>query len=570
MPAAESVEPKRARRELLLLFFAALVIFGAGIGMRNPWPADEPRFALIARDMVETGRWFFPEVGAELYSDKPPVFFWMIASFYKLTGSLKVAFLLPSLIAAMVALFAIYDLGKRWWGHRTAMWAAMALVATAQFALQARLAQIDMTLCMWTTLGLYGLARHLVDGPRWGWYCFGFAAAGAGIITKGVGFLPALVLLPWAWAAWKEWPGATRAGSWKWILGPLAMLAVACLWFLPMLWLVDAAGDAAHAAYKHEILFKQTAERYASSWHHVKAPWYFVVEAIPSLWMPLVIAIPWLVPRWREALKKRDPRILLLLGWAVLVVLFFSASPGKRGVYILPALPAVALASAPWLRELWARRGVNRVGFAISLLLAAGLGGGLVYAKFVRPDKVAAMSEKFDIAFPWGPAVALAVVAIALVALFRVKRGMAALVGFLAAVWIVLGFWISPMIDSSRSGEKLVGLLEQKLAPGDEVGLVAWKEQFLLYVTRPVTVFGHRRFDDEQEINDAVLWLEGGASRRLLIGEDNRKRCFAGKGLFVGSGHGDEWYLVTPAEADPACRGKGNAGVAHVYARARS
>lgn len=569
MPEVIRVEPERARREVVLLFFAALVIFGAGIGLRNPWPADEPRFALIARDMVETGRWFFPEVGAELYSDKPPVFFWMIAAIYKLTGSLKVAFLLPSLCAAMVALGAIYDLGRRWWGHRVGLWAAGALVVTAQFALQARLAQIDMTLCMWTTLGLYGLARHLVGGPRWGWYLFGFAAAGAGIITKGVGFLPMLALLPWGWAAWQRWPDATRTKSWKWILGPLAMIAVAALWFLPMLWLVDAAADAAHLAYKHEILFKQTAERYASSWHHVKPPWFFVVEAIPSLWMPLVIAIPWLVPRWREKLKARDTRILLLLGWAALVVLFFSASPGKRGVYILPALPAVALAASPWLRAMWEKRGVNRIGFAISLLIAAGLSGGLVYARYVNPEKVAAATAEFEIGIPWAPLILLATVAVVLVATFRVRRGIAALGGFIVAVWIVLGFWIAPRIDRSRSGEKLTVAMEGMLAPTDEVGLVAWKEQFLLYATRPVTLFGHRRFDDEQELYDGVLWLEGGATRRLFVGEANRKRCFSGKGVFVGRGHGDTWYLVNAPEADSACRGKGNPGVAHEYRRAR-
>ena len=43
-----------------------------------------------------------------------------------------------------------------------------------------------------------------------------------------------------------------------------------------------------------------------------------------------------------------------------LVVLFFSLSSGKRGVYILPALPAVALASAPYLIELTQRRAVQR------------------------------------------------------------------------------------------------------------------------------------------------------------------------------------------------------------------
>jgi 4-amino-4-deoxy-L-arabinose transferase-like glycosyltransferase len=65
---------------LWLLIFAIALIF-TGIGLREPWPADEPRFAQIAKEMVETGQWFFPMRGGELYPDKPPIFMWSIACF---------------------------------------------------------------------------------------------------------------------------------------------------------------------------------------------------------------------------------------------------------------------------------------------------------------------------------------------------------------------------------------------------------------------------------------------------------------------------------------------------------
>ncbi len=42
---------------LLLMGFAAIVVF-TGIGLRSPWPADEPRFAEVAREMVDSGRFF--------------------------------------------------------------------------------------------------------------------------------------------------------------------------------------------------------------------------------------------------------------------------------------------------------------------------------------------------------------------------------------------------------------------------------------------------------------------------------------------------------------------------------
>ena len=80
------------RRDVLWLLALSLLLIGTGIGLRDPWPADEPRFALVARDMVGTGEWLVPRVGGDIYADKPPLFFWMMAVGIKLTGSVKLAF----------------------------------------------------------------------------------------------------------------------------------------------------------------------------------------------------------------------------------------------------------------------------------------------------------------------------------------------------------------------------------------------------------------------------------------------------------------------------------------------
>ncbi|HRX90815.1 MAG TPA: glycosyltransferase family 39 protein, partial [Steroidobacteraceae bacterium] len=142
------------------------------------------------RDMATSGDWLFPRVGGDLYQDKPPVFFWLLAASYSLIGTIRHSFLLPSLLAAAGTLFLLYDLGRRLVSRRAGFIAALATVSTLQFVLVMRGAQIDGVLCLLTTLSLYGLLRHLVLGPAWGWYFIGGLAAGIGIITKGVGFLP--------------------------------------------------------------------------------------------------------------------------------------------------------------------------------------------------------------------------------------------------------------------------------------------------------------------------------------------------------------------------------------------
>src|SRR6516225_2086683 len=168
------------RLDVGLLLLAAFIQIAAGIGLRDPWPADEPRFAMIAKQMVETGSWLIPHRGSELYSDKPPLFMLLEAASFELTKQWRVAFLLPSLLASLGTLGLIYDLARRLWGHRAGLYAAGVLLTTFQFVFQAKRAQIDPCVTFFITLANYGLLRHMLTGPAWRWFHIGCAAAGFG------------------------------------------------------------------------------------------------------------------------------------------------------------------------------------------------------------------------------------------------------------------------------------------------------------------------------------------------------------------------------------------------------
>jgi 4-amino-4-deoxy-L-arabinose transferase-like glycosyltransferase len=154
-----------ARHELIGFGIFALLLLGLGMGLRDPWPSDEPRFALVAHFMVAHGQWLFPHRGHELYADKPPVFFWLQAASYLVTRNWRVAFLLPSLVSGLITLGLVYDLARRLWSHRAGILAALALLVTTHFTYQFRDAQIDPTLVGIMTLANYGLLRHLLTGP---------------------------------------------------------------------------------------------------------------------------------------------------------------------------------------------------------------------------------------------------------------------------------------------------------------------------------------------------------------------------------------------------------------------
>ena len=130
MVSAGDLPPIRLS-DLLWLALALFVIVGTGLGIRDPWPADEPRFAALARDMALSHEWLFPRVGGDLYQDKPPLFFWMLAACYAVFGSIRWSFLLPSFLAAGGILFLIYDFGRRLVGREAAQGARLAIRACA-------------------------------------------------------------------------------------------------------------------------------------------------------------------------------------------------------------------------------------------------------------------------------------------------------------------------------------------------------------------------------------------------------------------------------------------------------
>ena len=535
-----------AVRDLAWLLGLGLLVFGSGLGLRDPWPADEPRFALIARDMVENGEWLFPRVGGDWYQDKPPLFFWVVAVFYALTGSLRIAFLLPSLLAALGTIVLVYDLGRRLWDRPTGFAAAFALLFTVQFSLQAHLAQIDSFLCFLTTLSLYGLCRHLLLAHGWRWYALGGFAAGLGVIAKGVGFLPLLILIPYALARWQRWRlPRIEQGGWRWALAPVALFAAIALWLVPMLLTVATTDDPALIAYRNEILFEQTVERYSAAWHHHK-PFYYFVTVILTLWQPLILLLPWLVGRWRERCRERDSRVLLLLGWVGLVLLFFSTSPGKRGVYILPALPAFVLVAGPWLRGLAQRRDVQRTLFAPALFLTVVCLGVFVALQWIATDKAAELQAQFGLD-TWLPIGIMGIVAAIALGLFGVERAPQAWAVVLGSVWVIGGWWLMPLANDARSARAFTGRIEQLAAPDAELGMLQGKEQFLLYLQRSSVNFGHARWrEGSQEAYDAARWLAGEPGRQLLLEDTSVRPCFEGLSRKdVGVTSGERWLLMT-------------------------
>lgn len=547
------------RVDLCWFFGFALILLAIGIGLRDPWPADEPRFALAAKQMFESGDWLFPHRGIELYADKPPLFMALQAAAYSLVRSWRIAFLLPSLLAALGTLALTYDLARRLWNHRTGLYAAILLLFTVQFTFQAKKAQIDPTVSFFIMLSCYGLLRHVLLGPDWRWYWLAFFAAGLGVISKGVGFIALLVLLPYLFARWRGWDQLSRIdhGGWRWWLGPLFFLFAIALWLGPLLLHVRWYPSVESSAYLHDILFHQTAERFADAWQH-QQPWWYFLGVIAGSWMPLVLTLPGTLPAWRDRFAARDARYLLPLVWLVLVVIFFSLSRGKRDVYILPALPMLALTTAPFLETLLQKRWLQYLCLGLLATLTVGLLTIGLSALFAHSGFSVRLAQDRgfdpDSNGQWWLLLGIGLIGLLSLVGFRRRRAPIGLLVMLTGVWLLFGLCGYPLLNPTSSASAIMARAAELAGPQTTLGLVAWKEQNLLQAPPDTQNFGFVKPWHEQ-LAQAMSWQREQPQQRVIfILDEALGNCVdKSRATLVGHANRRGWWLLRADAVLPDC-----------------
>jgi 4-amino-4-deoxy-L-arabinose transferase-like glycosyltransferase len=361
-------------------------------------------------------------------------------------------------------------------------------------------------------------------------YWLGCFAAGLGVITKGVGVIALLMLIPYAVMRARQWPGLsqTRGDGWRWAGGAVFFLLAIAVWLAPMLITAYGLRTPEYLNYVQDILFHQTADRYADSWAHEEAPWFFLL-VILRLWMPTWWLIPLLAPRWCEALRLREPRVWMPLVWFVLVLIFFSLPTGKRAIYILPGLPMLALAMAPYVGDLLKARWMPRLAFGLTVatgLLFAAVG---VWAWMAAPRAAQRIAEGYELPGHgqslWLCVIVAGIAFLVAAAVFRPRRGALALMVGAGLAWVVWPVMTYPLLNANQSAVQLMSEADARIGPDGQLGLVSWREEVLYQARRPVVEFGFTR-DAALQLADARAWQRGDPAHRwILLNEDALDDC---------------------------------------------
>lgn len=359
-----------------ILIVFCFVLFFVNLGQWDLWNPDEPRYAQVAREMVRGGDWILMHLNGEVYGDKPPLFFWLIAvSSFLWNGFTSFSVRFPSAFFGTLTVLLTFFIGRRLYSSRTGFLAGLILATSLEFTYLATRANIDATLTFFTTASIfcfikwYGFNEEEREGEGrfkglsiYGFY-IGLALA---TLSKGpVGFiLPLLVVLVYL-AIQRDWNGIRRM---KLLKGMILFFIIVVAWYVPAL--LKGGKE-----YFDETIMLHTIDRFAKGTSKIR-PFYYYLYNFPADFLPWIFFLPAAIVYGfsdRKAGIKRE--FLFLIIWFAVIFIFFSLSKGKRGLYLLPLFPAASLMVGRWWDDFLSgtTNNFHQRWFSIPLWIFSGL-----------------------------------------------------------------------------------------------------------------------------------------------------------------------------------------------------
>lgn len=420
------------------LYFYRLDAFGL-VG------ADEPRYAQVAREMLQKHDWVTPILYGQPWLEKPILYYWRAMVSYELFGVNDMAARLPSAtLAAFLVVITFF------WTRRFRPGAqldtALILAGSVMMIGFGRAASTDMSLsapfcaamlCWW--------GWHQTD-RKW-WLVLFYALMGLGMLAKG----PVAPVLGGAivvvYALFRR--DAKLILRTLWIPGILVFLAVALPWYIEV--------QLKTPQFFRTFFLEHNLARFSSNMFRHKQPFYYYLPVF------LLAVLPWttyviagIVDIFRDRKFRREnnqdpgdglPTFLLL--WTVVPIAFFTVSQSKLPGYILPAIPPALILAAEYIhRRMTERDRPNIALLAIHAVLCAILIGVLLIA----PSQIARVQLNSQVVL--GASV-VAILVLFGVLLLVFARGMEYL-RFATIIPVILGVAfilrsMAPLIDATQS-----------------------------------------------------------------------------------------------------------------------
>jgi hypothetical protein len=330
----------------LLLWLLPLLLFTSG--ETSLMAHDETLYALRARQMFETGDWVSPWANPH---HKTPGFYWLIAIFYQLFGVSDTTARIPTMIAGILSIFVIYQVGEILLSQKLAFLGMMILSVEFLWVQYCRLSTPDLPTILLVFIGILSLLKSDIDIQNR--YFYGFITGlsfGLGFLIRSLMiFLPMVALLPYLIIDHRRHRHLTNPMLY---LGFLVGLIPTLIW-LYFSWL-RYGSDSIGALLRFVIELGSHEQHNDGILFYV---WNLALKSFPWLFFSLL----GLVLVIRRSLSKYP---LILIGFPVILFIEISIFSTRFSHYSLGIYPFIAFLAAvglDWLGKIYQK------GFAYQL-----------------------------------------------------------------------------------------------------------------------------------------------------------------------------------------------------------
>jgi 4-amino-4-deoxy-L-arabinose transferase-like glycosyltransferase len=327
------------RRGMLLLFLFSLALNLPYINVRE-FQGEEGRRVNIAVTMIQTGDWVIPHVEGAIYLRKPPLYNWVLAAFFKLTGTVSEAVArIPSALAAFFCAAALSLFWRRSTGSSDSWFILPGLLFLTfpDVMDKAVRAEIDMTFTLLITLSLIAwFYLYEVKKQEFAAWIVSLVLVGLSTLTKGIQapFFYYCTVISYLLFYKRN----ARA---MFSLSHLSGMVTGGMVFLA--WLVPVSGKVGiHSlgtVWMQEILVRGEPIEKGGFWlHFVEFPFSYLAAYAP--WVVFLLFLP----RRDDAQmpQTRNLAYFCALGLLVSIPLYWVV-PGARLRYLLPLSGMLAL-----------------------------------------------------------------------------------------------------------------------------------------------------------------------------------------------------------------------------------
>ena len=328
----------------LLLLSAGLYIGTAGSPALDDDDVDAAH-ALVSQEMLQRHNFVVPYMDGIRYLIRPPMHYWLVAASYTLLGENEFATRLPLALAMIGMVLLSFEFGRRFFGQRAGLYAALAVATSAGMFIFTRV-MIPEALYALAFEGIFYLFLRSWSGcldSRIG-YWGAAALCGIAVMTRAlIGVLfPAAAIVGYititgGWRRWRELRPFSSA---------VIFFAVAAPWHI---WAALRTPGFFWAYFVNEHINRALGTRLPHDYGAVPLGiWWssHLIWLFPwSFFFPLALRNAPIFPRsWRAAKAPREQARLLLFVWAATILGFFTLESGSRmEYYSFGAWPAIAL-----------------------------------------------------------------------------------------------------------------------------------------------------------------------------------------------------------------------------------